>query len=70
MVFSGSNISVQQKVAELVTPPSEGDSDGLAVEGSARYSDDWKTAGDVVGKDSSTPSGSIHQSTETGLSCN
>ena len=62
-------ISVQQTVAELVTPPSKGDSDGLAFEGSAKSSDDWKTAGpgDVASKDSSP--GSIHQSTETGSNC-
>ena len=70
--FSGSNISVQQKVAELVTPPSEGNSDGLAVEGakgSAKSSDDCKTAGDVASEVSSpsTPSGSTLQSNGTGV---
>ena len=64
MIFSGSNLSVAEPV-----PPSIGDSDGLVVEetkGSAKSSEDCKTAGDVASKNSCTPFGSIHQSTETG----
>ena len=56
--------------ATVTEPPSKGDSDGLILEetnGSAKSSDDWKTAGDIANKDSSIPSGSIHQSTETGV---
>lgn len=46
-----------------MTPPSKGDSDRLTIEGSAKFSDDLKTAGDVTSKDSSTFSGSMNLST-------
>ena len=68
MIFSGSNISVQQKVAELVTLPSEGGGDVLVDEetkGSTKSSaDNCKTAGDVASKDSILLVLCMHQSTE------
>ena len=65
---SGSNISVQQNIAEPVKPLSKGDSDGLVVEeakGSAKSSDDCKAPGNVASKDATT--GSTLQSNGTGV---
>ena len=69
MTFSGSNILVQQKVAKLVTSPSEGNGNGRLDEktkDSTKCLDDCKTAGDETSKVSPS-SDSIHQSNGTGV---